>query len=315
MIELVAAGLLVAMAAATAVAVMRLRAARTERARRAAEIRALKDALERREAELQSVNEALARSATEAESVNNALARRAAEVESVNKELETFAYSVSHDLRAPLRHISGYVQLLTQALEGRLEEEPQRYLNVVAQASRQMGRLIDDLLSFSRLIRADLDRSRVAPRDAVDAAVAGLEMQTRGRDIEWRIGELPPVDADPAMLKTVYAHLIGNAVKFTAPREHAVVEMGASGEEDGRVVLYVRDNGVGFDMAYADRLFGIFQRFHPANEFEGTGIGLATVQRIIARHGGRVWAQAAPGEGAAFYFTLDKPSGSERQEA
>jgi PAS domain S-box-containing protein len=254
------------------------------------------------------------RQAAEIRALNAALARRAAEIESVNKELETFAYSVSHDLRAPLRHIGGYAQLLTQALEHRLEEEPRRYLNVITQATRQMGELIEDLLSFSRMTRTDMNRARVAPREVVDAVIAGLEMETRGRDIEWRIGELPPIMGDPAMLKIVYANLIGNAVKYTAPRERAVIEIGAEAPVDGRVVLFVRDNGVGFDMAYADRLFGIFQRLHPAGEFEGTGIGLATVQRIIARHGGRVWAKAAPGEGAAFYFTLAEPAQSERRE-
>ena len=247
-----------------------------------------------------------ARSAAEIRSLNEALVRRARDVEAVNRELETFAYSVSHDLRAPLRHISGYVQLLAQSLEGRLEDEPRRYLGVITQASVQMGQLIDDLLAFSRLARVELARAGVAAREVVDAVIAGLEMETRGRGIEWRILDLPRVEADPALLRSVYAHLIGNAVKYSAPRERAVIEIGAEGEDGGRVVLYVRDNGVGFDMAYADRLFGIFQRLHPADEFEGTGIGLATVQRIIARHGGRVWADAAPGEGATFRFTLAK---------
>jgi light-regulated signal transduction histidine kinase (bacteriophytochrome) len=290
---LLAAGLLLAVAAAIAVAVVLLRAARAERARHAAAIGELEAALARRDSEI--------------ESAKQELARRAAEIESVSKEFQTFAYSVSHDLRAPLRHIGGYVQLLTHALEDRLDEEPRRYLNVVVQASRQMGELIDALLSFSRLSRAAMSPARVAPREVVDSAIAGLEAETRGRDIEWRIGELPLVEADPAMLKTVYANLIGNAVKYTARRERAVVEIGADAPQDGRAVLYVRDNGVGFDMAYADRLFGIFQRLHPPEEFEGTGTGLATVQRIIARHGGRVWAQATPGEGAAFYFTFAMP--------
>jgi light-regulated signal transduction histidine kinase (bacteriophytochrome) len=282
-IELLLAGLLLAMAGAL---VAFFRAARAERARHEAQIREL----------------------------SAALARREADIASVNKELETFAYSISHDLRAPLRHIGGYSQLLAQSLEDRLEDEPRRFLNVIGQASRQMGQLIDDLLSFSRLTRADLNRGRVAPRDIVDAVIAGLTTETRGRDIEWRIGELPLVEADPAMLKTVYANLIGNAVKYTAPRDRAIIESGADAAVDGRVPLFVRDNGVGFDMAYADRLFGIFQRLHPPEEFDGTGIGLATVQRIIARHGGRVWAQAAPGAGATFYFTLAEPARSERSE-
>jgi light-regulated signal transduction histidine kinase (bacteriophytochrome) len=235
------------------------------------------------------------------------LAQRTAEIEALNKELESFSYSVSHDLKAPLRHISGYVQLLADASEGRLAEEPRRYLDVIAQAGVHMGGLIDDLLSFSRLTRGDMRAVRVAPRDLVDPVIAGMQA-TRGRNIEWRISEMPLVHADPSMLGIVYEKLIGNAVKYSAPRDPAVIEIGAAGEESGRPVLYVRDNGVGFDMAYADRLFGIFQRLHPREDFEGTGTGLATVQRIIARHGGRVWARAAPGEGATFYFTLGKPT-------
>src|SRR5688572_25217271 len=158
----------------------------------------------------------------EIEALRDTVARQATQIGALNKELETFAYSVSHDLRAPLRHIGGYVQLLTQALEGRLEDEPRRYLAVVAEASRQMGTLIDDLLSFSRMIRTDLTPAPVAPREVVDAVIAGLDADTRARDIDWRIGELPRVQADPAMLRLVYSNLIGNAVKYTAPRERAV---------------------------------------------------------------------------------------------
>ena len=246
--------------------------------------------------------------AAEVRALNEALEQRARDVEAANRELETFAYSVSHDLRAPLRHISGYVQLLTQSLEGRLEDDSRRYLAVVNEASAQMGQLIDALLAFSRLARVDLTPATVDTRGAVGAVIAGLGTEMRGRNIEWRILDLPRVEADPALLKVVYSNLIANALKFSGAREHAVVEIGADGEDGGRAVLYVRDNGVGFDMAYADRLFGIFQRLHPADEFEGTGIGLATVQRIVARHGGRVWAHAAPGEGATFYFTLAKPA-------
>ena len=249
-----------------------------------------------------------ARAAAQIRALNEALTRRAAQIEAINRELETFAYSVSHDLRAPLRHISGYVQLLEQALASELQGEPRRYLEVIAQASRQMGELINDLLAFSRTTRANLQPAGVALRPIVDAVIAGLDMDTRDRAIEWRIGELPAVEADAAMLKVVYANLIGNAVKYSRGKKPATIEVGAAGEEAGRAVLYVRDDGTGFDMAHADRLFGIFQRLHHPDEFEGTGIGLATVQRIIARHGGRVWAHAAPGEGATFYFTLAKPA-------
>jgi light-regulated signal transduction histidine kinase (bacteriophytochrome) len=243
--------------------------------------------------------------------LESALAQRTTQLEAVTRELETFSYSVSHDLKAPLRHISGYVQLLVTATEGRLDDESRRYLEVIAQSSRNMGELIDDLLSFSRIAHTDMREVRVAPRDVVEAAIASLGAATQDRDIEWRISGMPPVHADPLMLRTVYENLIANAIKFTATRQKALIEIGAGAEESGRITLYVRDNGVGFDMAYADRLFGIFQRLHRAQDFEGTGIGLATVQRIVARHGGRVWAHAAPEEGATFCFTLAKSADTE----
>jgi light-regulated signal transduction histidine kinase (bacteriophytochrome) len=235
-----------------------------------------------------------------------ALTRRTNEVEAVNKELEAFAYSVSHDLRAPLRHINGYVDLLSTAIGSQLGDEPRRYLGVIAKASQQMGDLIDDLLAFSRTTRADMHNTRIDLRAMVDAAIAGLEMPMQGRNIEWHIGALPAVEGDAAMVKVVYANLIGNAVKYTAPRDPARIEIGAAGEEDGRAVLFVRDNGVGFDMKYAGKLFGIFQRMHHPDQFEGTGIGLATVQRIVTRHGGRIRAESVPGEGTTFYFTLQR---------
>jgi light-regulated signal transduction histidine kinase (bacteriophytochrome) len=237
--------------------------------------------------------------------VDEARAARQAELDALNKELEELTYSISHDLRAPLRHISGYVDLLTQALGTGLDDEPRRYLTVVAQASREMTVLIDALLSFSRITRSEPHLRAVEPRALVESVIAGRE-ETQRRDIEWRISDMPRVEGDPALLKVVYANLIDNAVKFSVPSKPAVIEIGAAGEDAGRAVLFVRDNGVGFDMARAERLFGIFQRLHPAEDFAGTGIGLATVQRIIARHGGRVWAHAAPGAGATFCFTLAK---------
>ena len=243
-----------------------------------------------------------------------ALTRRASEVEAVTKELEAFAYSVSHDLRAPLRHINGYVELLSTAIGSQLGDEPRRYLGVIATASQQMGELIDDLLAFSRMTRADMHNMPIDLRATVDAAIAGLEIPVRGRNIDWHIGVLPVVEGDPSMVKAVYANLIDNAVKYTAPRDPARIEIGAAGEEDGRAVLFVRDNGVGFDMKYAGKLFGIFQRMHHPDDFEGTGIGLATAQRIVTRHGGRIWAESVPGEGTTFYFTL-QPAISEQQAA
>ena len=239
------------------------------------------------------------------------LAERTAQLQSSNRELESFSYSVSHDLRAPLRHIEGYVAMLIEDTVGKLAAEPQRYLKVIVEASRHMGELIDNLLAFSRMGRVEMSETRVELEMLVQEAVRDLEMATRGRNIGWTIPPLPAVTGDRAMLKQALANLLGNAVKYTRPRDPAQIEMGCAGEEDGRVILFVRDNGVGFDMQYADKLFGVFQRLHRADEFEGTGIGLANVRRIIARHGGRIWAEGKTGEGATFYFTM-KPSPSEQ---
>jgi len=245
--------------------------------------------------------------------LNERLAGRTAELQSINSELESFSYSVSHDLRAPLRHIEGYVAMLVEDAEGRLSAEAQRYLKVIVEASRHMGELIDDLLAFSRMGRAEMRETRVELHALVREAICDLEMATRGRNIVWTIPSLPTATGDRAMLKQALANLLGNAVKYTRPKDPAVIEIGCAGEEDGRLVLFVRDNGVGFDMQYVDKLFGVFQRLHRADEFEGTGIGLASVRRIIARHGGRVWAEGRTGAGAAFYFTL-KPSISDQPE-
>ena len=241
------------------------------------------------------------------------LAERTAQLQSSNRELESFSYSVSHDLRAPLRHIEGYVAMLIEDTVGKLAAEPQRYLKVIVEASRHMGELIDNLLVFSRMGRVEMSQTRVELEMLVQEAVRDLEMATRGRNIGWTIPPLPAVTGDRAMLKQALANLLGNAVKYTRPRDPAQIEMGCAGEEDGRVILFVRDNGVGFDMQYADKLFGVFQRLHRADEFEGTGIGLANVRRIITRHGGRVWAEALPDQGATFYFTLE-PSLSDQPE-
>lgn len=231
---------------------------------------------------------------------------RTAQLEETNKELEAFSYSVSHDLRMPLRHINGYIELLVQESEGALTAEAQRYLRVVIDASRKMGQLIDDLLAFSRMGRTEMSERNVDLGALVQHVILGLEADTRGRNIAWTIPPLPAVQGDPAMLQQAFANLLGNAVKYTRPRDPAQIEIGCSGEEEGRVILFVRDNGVGFEMKYAGKLFGVFQRMHRADQFEGTGIGLANVRRIIARHGGRIWAEAARDQGATFYFTLRK---------
>jgi PAS domain S-box-containing protein len=232
-------------------------------------------------------------------------AEHAKELAVVNQELEAFTYSVSHDLRAPLRHINGYVEMLQQVTDGQLPDKARHYLKTIADASVEMGQLIDDLLSFSRVGRSEIKTTSVRLDEIVPDVIRGLEMAINGRRIVWRIASLPLVVGDPALLKQVLANLIDNAIKYSRTRDPATIEIGCAGDEGGRAVLFVRDNGVGFDMQYVHKLFGVFQRLHRAEEFEGTGIGLATVRRIIARHGGRVWAEGAINEGATFYFTLE----------
>ncbi len=235
---------------------------------------------------------------------------QATQLEAANHELESFSYSVSHDLRAPLRHIHGYVEMLTDATAGQLAEQPRHYLQTITAASEEMGELIDDLLAFSRMSRAELTEARVPLDEVVQEVLRGLELVVHGRPFQWQIAPLPPVLGDRAMLRQVLANLLGNAVKYTRGRDPAKIEIGVAGEEAGRTVFYVRDNGAGFDMRYAHKLFGVFQRLHRAEEFAGTGIGLATVRRVIARHGGRTWADGKPGAGATFYFTLQCPGAS-----
>jgi PAS domain S-box-containing protein len=224
-------------------------------------------------------------------------------LEEASKELESFSYSVSHDLRAPLRHVSGFVELLKQNSADRLDEHGQHYLETIAESATDMGTLIDDLLAFSRMGRAAMTMERLDLGDMVREYIADLDNGTKERGIEWIIGELPAVHADRSMMRQILANLLGNAVKYTRKRERPRIEVGAY-PDDGEVVVFVRDNGVGFDMAYVDKLFGVFQRLHDATEFEGTGIGLANVRRVISRHGGRTWAEGAVGQGATFYFSL-----------
>ena len=220
-------------------------------------------------------------------------------------ELEAFSYTVSHDLRAPLRHLQGYVELLMrETAASPLPETARRHLQTIVDVSGEMGQLIDDLLAFSRMGKVNLHQNRVLMNELVRESIGALGMATRDRQIEWQIASLPPVLGDSAMLRQVVSNLIDNAVKYTRPRNPARIEIGCSGEEDGRLVLFVRDNGVGFDMQYSHKLFGVFQRLHRAKDFEGTGIGLAIVRRIIARHEGKTWAEGAPNNGATFYFTL-----------
>jgi light-regulated signal transduction histidine kinase (bacteriophytochrome) len=233
------------------------------------------------------------------------VADRTARLEAANKELEAFSYSVSHDLRAPLRHIHGYVEMLQRVTEGQLSDKARHYLKTITEASEEMGQLIDDLLTFSRVGRAEIRGTSIPLDELLQDVIRSLEMATRNRSIVWEIAPLPPVLGDLALLKQVLTNLVDNALKYSRTRDTARIAIGCAGEEAGRAVLFVRDNGVGFDMQYAHKLFGVFQRLHRAEEFEGTGIGLATVRRIIARHGGRVWAEGALDKGATFYFTLE----------
>ncbi len=230
---------------------------------------------------------------------------RTSQLEEANKQLESFSYSVSHDLRAPLRHIQGYAEMLAEEIEGKLSPEADRFLRTIKNSSVEMGQLIDDLLAFSRMGRTELNLKPISPNELIDETIAALELSTKDRNIEWTIHPLPKIVGDAPTLKQVFANLIGNAVKYSRQRDPAQIEIGQSGEKDGRPILFVRDNGAGFDMRYAKNLFGVFQRLHRSDEFEGTGIGLATVRRIIARHGGEIWAEAAVNQGATFYFTLD----------
>lgn len=230
--------------------------------------------------------------------------QRTAQLEQANRELEAFSYSVSHDLRAPLRHVQGYVSMLQRAVEGQLPDRAKRYLKTINDASIEMGQLIDDLLEFSRMGRTEIRESTVALDHLVHECMPQVNVGSADRRIDWKIAPLPVVRGDPAMLRQVFVNLLSNAVKYTRHRDPALIELATAGTEAQRVICFIRDNGAGFDMQYAHKLFGVFQRLHRSDEFEGTGIGLATVRRIIGRHGGRIWAEGAVDKGATFYFTL-----------
>jgi light-regulated signal transduction histidine kinase (bacteriophytochrome) len=229
---------------------------------------------------------------------------RTAELEAANKELEAFSYSISHDLRAPLRHVQGYAEMLAAVTAGQLSDKAQRYLKTISDASADMGQLIDDLLAFSRMGRVEMRMERVNLDRVVRETVRELETTTQTRSINWNVAPLPEVTGHYPMLKQVFVNLIGNAIKYTRKHDMPRIHIGFGGEENGQLIFFVRDNGAGFDMKYAHKLFGVFQRLHRSDEFEGTGIGLAIVRRTVARHGGRTWAEGKINEGATFYFTL-----------
>jgi signal transduction histidine kinase len=220
------------------------------------------------------------------------------------KELEAFSYSVSHDLRAPLRSVDGFSRILLEDYERELPEQARSYLHSVSESAGQMGRLIDDLLNLARLGRQPVKKRRVAPGDLVRQCLEELRPEQDGRAVEITVGHLPVCEADPALLKQAFANLLGNALKFTRDREPARIEIGCH-IDGGPPVYYVRDNGAGFDMKYEDKLFGVFQRLHRVEDFDGTGVGLAIVQRVVHRHGGRVWAEGEVDKGATFYLTLE----------
>ena len=253
---------------------------------------------ERRQAEerVRQLNEELARRVTDLGIAN-------AELGIANAELESLSYTISHDLRAPLRQVAGFVRLLQDNAAGTLDAQSAEYLPLIKDAVKRMDRLIDDLWAFSHFSRVELVRTEVSLPPLVDDVRSILEPTATGRTVEWRIGALPTVQADAAMLRQVLINLLDNALKFTRNRATAVIEVGCTTDEVEHIVC-VRDNGVGFDPAYSNKLFGVFQRLHSQHEFEGTGIGLATVQRIIVRHGGRTWAESTLGEGAQVYFSL-----------
>jgi PAS domain S-box-containing protein len=229
---------------------------------------------------------------------------RTAELENANRELEAFSYSVSHDLRAPLRHIEGFIEILLGE-QSQLPADSSQHLQTISEAAKRMGKLIDDLLAFSRTARAGLTKSTFSLGDLVRSTIRDLNHDVGDRKVEWNIGDLPSVEADPALIRQVISNLLENALKYSRPRKVARIEI-ASRQERNEHIISVRDNGVGFDPRYAHKLFGVFQRLHRAADFEGTGIGLANVRRIVARHGGRTWAEGRVDKGATFYFSLPR---------
>ena len=234
------------------------------------------------------------------------LEKRSAELAASNKELEAFAYSVSHDLRAPLRHMAGFSELLQKNSAQALDGKSKRYIGVILESAKRMGALIDDLLSFSRIGRSETNKAAVNLGQLVEEALSEVRRDLRDHKIVWKIDKLPAAYGDRAMLRLALVNLISNAVKFTRTRSPAEIQIGQMPASDDQVIIFVRDNGVGFDMKYVGKLFGVFQRLHSGEAFEGTGIGLATVQRIAHRHGGKAWGEGAVDQGATFYLSISK---------
>jgi light-regulated signal transduction histidine kinase (bacteriophytochrome)/HAMP domain-containing protein len=262
--------------------------------------------LQRHEAQLREANEKISKLNADLE---KRVIERTAQLEASNRELEAFSYSVSHDLRAPLRHLDGFAQILATEPNIQNDERAQRYLKMITQSAKKMGMLIDDLLSFSRMGRKTMVCQNVDFNALLREVIAEFREEAQGREIEWSLADLPVVSGDAAMLRQVWANLISNALKYTRGRAPAKIEVGYR-EESGEQIFFVRDNGAGFEMKYAEKLFGVFQRLHSEESFEGTGIGLANVRRIISRHSGRTWAEGQLDKGAIFYFSLPKPASS-----
>ena len=230
--------------------------------------------------------------------------QRTAELQTSNKELEAFTYAVAHDLRAPLRHIHAFSDMLTSDADSKLSSEGKHFVECILTGTTRMETLLEALLKLSRLGRQPINRRKLELGGLVGDVIKELTTETADRKIEWRIGALPTVSCDVELMRIVYTNLLSNAVKFTRKQSQTIVQVGEE-QYEGRILLFVRDNGVGFDMRYADKLFGVFQRLHQERDFEGTGIGLATVHRILHKHGGKIWAQSEPGKGATFYFTFE----------
>jgi light-regulated signal transduction histidine kinase (bacteriophytochrome) len=241
------------------------------------------------------------------------LAKANLELAEANKELEAFTYSVAHDLRAPLRHVLGFSKAMLEDAGPRMPPDALEYAHDIVEGAQHMGHLVDDLLSLARVGRQELRIQITGLSSLVEEVVRDLKRETKDREIRWIIGELPFAECDAGLMRQAFSNLLSNAVKYTRPRHPAVIEVGQKQRAEGPVV-YVRDNGVGFNMKYADKLFGVFQRLHRKEDFEGTGVGLATVQRIIHKHGGRIWAEAEVDKGAAFYFSLATSRESQPQE-
>jgi PAS domain S-box-containing protein len=242
----------------------------------------------------------------EIKKLNRGLEERNGELGASNREMEAFTYSVAHDLRAPLRHIQAFSKILTEDLAGTASPSVQESLRDIVESSQEMGRMVDDLLGLARVGRQELSVQTTGLHSLVQEVMRDLKHETADREIVWDLGELPYVDCDPGLMKQVFLNLLSNAVKYTRPRKPAMITVGHV-NQDGCATIFVGDNGVGFSMKYVDKLFGVFQRLHRREDFEGTGVGLATVQRIIQKHGGRIWAEAELDKGATFYFTLAGP--------